>query len=198
MDSKATERRFIEMMSSWLASLPFDLKILYDAVDDENLDRKGRELIVGAIIYAISPNDAIADRHDSFASYCDDCILVRLALRQALDSDSHSEDAEYFKSRFPEFFEALPSELALCEKAMGELYHWLAAKLPTLSKLEYKGKSVSTYLDDEEAGEVLREDGLVFTTEYPVEEDTLGDKLKKASTILEALRRRRADEPGRG
>ena len=53
-----------------------------------NDDRVAREMAVGAIIYAISPNDAIADRHDTFVSYSDDCIVIRLALQPTLQDDS--------------------------------------------------------------------------------------------------------------
>lgn len=34
----------------------------------------------------------------------------------------------------------------------------------------------------------------MFRTEYPVDETTIGDKLKKAATIIDALKRARADE----
>jgi uncharacterized membrane protein YkvA (DUF1232 family) len=192
LDAKQAERRFIETMSSWLVSLPFDLKVLYDAADDENLDRSIRETAVGAVIYVISPNDFIADRYDSFASYCDDVIMVRIALQRALSRGG--EDAARFRSRFPEFFDDLPEELAVCEAVMGDLYPWLSSKVASLHKLEYKGKSVSSYLDDDEAGELLYEEGLGFSTEYPVEEEMLADRLKKASTILEVIRRRKAEE----
>ena len=50
------------------------------------------------------------------------------------------------------------------------------------------------YLDDDEAREQLFDDGLVFRTDYPVDEKTIGDKLKKAATILDVMKRRKADE----
>ena len=34
----------------------------------------------------------------------------------------------------------------------------------------------------------------MFRTDYPVDEKTIGDKLKKAQTVLEAMKRRKADE----
>ncbi len=196
MDAKQAERRFVETMRSWLVSLPFDLKVLYEAADDENLDRNIREMAIGAIIYAVSPNDFIADRHDSFVSYCDDVLMVRLALHQTLRDAG--EDADFFKSRFPEFFGELAADLAVCEAVMGDLYDWLRSKVPSLTKQEYKGKSVATFLDEDDAGELLYEDGLGFRSEYPVEEETLGDKFKKASTILEVIRRRKAEEARQG
>jgi hypothetical protein len=53
---------------------------------------------------------------------------------------------------------------------------------------------VQAYLDNDEAREALFDDGLVFRTDYPVDEKTIGDKLKKSATIVEALKRRKADD----
>ncbi len=192
MDAQSTERRFVEIISEWLISLPHDLKILFEAKDDENLDRSARELAVGTILYVISPNDLVADRHDNFTSYCDDAILVRMVLAQVVSDND--EDTEFFKSRFPDFFDDLEEELAICKNAMGELYEWLESKIPTLPKMEHKGKKVRDYITNDEDGETLFDEGLAFRTEYPVEEETLADKLKKASTVLEVIKRRKAEE----
>ncbi len=187
------EQRFVETMSSWLISLPHDLKVLYEAVDDENLNRSVRELAAGAIIYVVSPNDFIsADRYDSALSYCDDCLLLRLAAAEIGASDD--EDTEFFKSRFPEFFEPLAEELGICREAMGELFDWMKSKVAGLRALEYKGKKVTDFLDDEEAGGYLYEDGLEFRTEYDVDEDSLADSFKKASSAIALLQRRKDEE----
>lgn len=192
VDAKEQEQHFIELMRRWLISLPFDLKVLYEVADNENFDRAARELALGAIVYVISPNDFIADRHDSFVSYCDDCLILRLALQRALKDGG--DDADNVRSRFPEFFETLDAELETCKSMMADLYDWLDSKAADLATHEYKGKKVPVYLDDDEAGELLYEDGLGFTTEYPVEEETLEDKFKKASTILDIIRRRKTEE----
>jgi len=77
---------------------------------------------------------------------------------------------------------------------MGELMTWLEGKVTTLPGLEYKGKKVAKYLDDEAARELLFDDGLVFRTDYPVDEKTIADKLKKATTVTEVMKRRQAEE----
>ncbi len=169
------------------------MKILYEAAADENLPRPVRELVVGAIIYAVSPNDPISgDRREDFAGYADDCIMLRLALGQV--GKQKDEDSAFFRSRFAEFFEVLEGELAICKKAMGTLFNWLEDKLKVLTKLEYKGKKVKDYLDDEEARDLLYEDGLGFATDYPVDEEDLSDRFKKASTILDVIQRRKDEE----
>ncbi len=189
--SAAAESKFVELVRGWLVSLPHDLKIAFDAMDDENLPRTVREVAAGVVAYVVSPNDFIADRNDAVVSFADDALLLRLALTKALGT---GEDEDAFRGRFPELFESLDENLALCKTIMGELMTWLEGKVPTLPKLDYKGKKVTKYLDDEAAREQLFDDGLVFRTDYPVDEKTITDKLKKASTITEVMKRRKDEE----
>jgi len=160
-------------------------------MDDENLPRQVREVAAGVIGYVVSPNDFVSDRHDAVVSYADDAVLLRLALQKALGP---GEDEQTFRDRFPELFADLDANLTLCKSIMGELMTWLESKVATLPTLEYKGKKIAKYLDDEEAREQLFEDGLVFRTDYPVDEKTITDKLKKATTITEVMKRRQTEE----
>lgn len=187
----ATEAKFVELVRNWLVSLPHDLKIAFDAMDDENLPRPVREVAAGVVAYVVSPNDFISDRENAVVSYADDAVLLRLALQKALGK---GEDEEAFRQRFPELFDELEENLILCKAVMGDLMTWLESKVSTLPKLDYKGKKISKYLDDEEAREQLFDDGLVFRTDYPVDEKTIGDKLKKASTVTEVMKRRKQEE----
>jgi uncharacterized membrane protein YkvA (DUF1232 family) len=181
----------VELVRSWLVSLPHDLKIAFDAMDDENLPRPVREVAAGAVVYVISPNDSITDRNENVVSFADDALLLRLALQKAL---GNGEDELAFRERFPELFEGLDENLSVCKAVMGELMTWLEGKVMALPQLDYKGKKVAKYLDDDEAREQLFDDGLVFRTDYPVDEKTIADKLKKATTVTEAMRRRKAEE----
>ena len=187
----AAESKFVELVRGWLVSLPHDLKIAFDAMDDENLPRPVREVAAGVVVYVVSPNDFIADRNDAVVSYADDALLLRLALAKAL---GQGEDEQAFKDRFPELFEGLEENLTLCKDVMGDLMTWLESKLPTLPKLDYKGKKVAKYLEDADAREQLYDDGLVFRTDYPVDEKTIADKLKKAATVTEVMKRRKEEE----
>ena len=185
-------RRFVDTMRDWLISLPHDLKILYEASTDENLDRAARELATGAIIYVVSPSDFISSDRSDFSGYADDCLILRLALSRIVANKD--EDSQGFRDRFADFFASLPEELAVCKKAMDELYSWLDSLVDGLPRLEYKGKKVAVYLDDDEASEMLYEDGLAFATDYPVDEDDLADRFKKASTIIDVIQKRKGEE----
>lgn len=187
----ATEAKFVELVRNWLVSLPHDLKIAFDAMDDENLPRPVREVAAGVVAYVVSPNDFIQDRNDAVVSYADDAVLLRLALQKAL---GNGEDEDAFRQRFPELFEGLEDNLVLCKSVMGDLMTWLETKVAGLPKMDYKGKKVAKYLDDEEAREALFDDGIVFRTDYPVDEKTIADKLKKASTVTDVMRRKKAEE----
>jgi uncharacterized membrane protein YkvA (DUF1232 family) len=186
------ESKFVELVRSWLVSLPHDLKIAFDAMDDENLPRNVREIATGAAIYVVSPNDAAGtDRNDQVVSYADDAMLLRLALQNALGK---GEDEQTFRERFPELFDNLDEDLKICKTVMGDLMTWLEGKVPTLQKIEYKGRKAPAYLDNDEAREQLFDDGLVFRTDYPVDEKTIADKLKKASTVTDVMKRRKQEE----
>jgi uncharacterized membrane protein YkvA (DUF1232 family) len=187
------ESKFVELVRSWLVSLPHDLKIAFDAMDDENLPRTVREIATGVVIYVVSPNDSVSDRNEQVVSYADDAMLLRLALQKAIGAGA-GEDERAFRDRFPELFENLEDNLKLCKSVMGDLMTWLESKVGALKAIEYKGKKVQVYLDNDEAREALFDDGLVFRTDYPVDEKTIADKLKKATTVIEAVKRRKADE----
>lgn len=186
------EARFVELFKTWLVSLPHDLKIAIEAMDDENLPRSARELAVGAIMYVVSPNDFVSDRNEAVASYADDAILLRLALRAVVVDGG--EDGVAFRERFSELFDGLDEDLKVCRGLMGDLMTWLEGKVAGLRTQNYKGKKLALYLDNDEARETLYEDGLAFRTDYPVDDKIIGDKLKKASTVIDVMRRRKAEE----
>jgi uncharacterized membrane protein YkvA (DUF1232 family) len=146
------EARFVELFKTWLVSLPHDLKIAIEAMDDENLPRSARELAVGAIMYVVSPNDFVSDRNEAVASYADDAILLRLALRAVVVDGG--EDGVAFRERFSELFDGLDEDLKVCRGLMGDLMTWLEGKVAGLRTQNYKGKKLALYLDNEEAREI--------------------------------------------
>jgi uncharacterized membrane protein YkvA (DUF1232 family) len=182
-------RRFLSTISEWLLALPHDLKVLFEAKDDPNLDRDAREIAAGAILYILTP-DTSSD--EKFVGFADDAIILRAALRAIVDQGG--EAAPAFRERFEEYFANLDNELALCQQAMGDTYTWFAGKVAHLNRQVYKSKKVPVYIDDEESAELLYEDGLAFQTDYPLDESKLQMRLKRPETLLEPLRRKVAEE----
>ena len=91
----------------------------------------------------------------------------------------------------------LDAEVEACRPTLGDVFGWLAARVDTLRDQSYKGNKIGKYVEDDTLAEKLYEDGLAFATVYPVDEKRLADKFKKASTILEVIARRKAEEDNR-
>jgi hypothetical protein len=178
-------------MSGWLVSLPHDLRVLFEAKDEPNLERDARETAAGAILYVLNPESA----RDNFVEFADDAILLHLALKAI--AEKGGEGVEAFRERFEEHYSSLDEDLDVCRQAMGDTWEWLASKVDKLSKQVYRNKKVPQFIDDDESAEVLYEDSLAFATDYAVDEDKLGMRLKKAETLLDPLRRKAADEKKR-
>jgi uncharacterized membrane protein YkvA (DUF1232 family) len=187
-----SESKFVELVRNWLVALPHDIKTAYDALDDENLPRAARELAVGTIIYIVSPHDIISDRNDAIVSFVDDAMLLRLGLAKM--TAVAGDDGKEFRDRYPDLFATLEADWTICREVLGDLAPWLESKVATLKTIDYKGKKIAKFLDDADSREQLFEDGLVFRTDYPVDEKSIGDRLKKASTVTDALRRAKAEE----
>ena len=54
---KDIERTFLETISKALVSLPFDLKVLLEAVADPDLEHDVRELAAATVVHVITPKD---------------------------------------------------------------------------------------------------------------------------------------------
>ena len=186
------DRRYLTTVFGWLVSLPHDLKVLYEAKDEPNLDRAARELAAGAILYVLSPDTSGLE---NFVAFADDAILLREALRAV--AQRGGEGAGAFRERFADYYDTLDADLELCQSAMGDSYSWLSHKIDGLHKLVYKGKKVPQYIDDDDAAEELYEDGLAFATDYPIDEEKLEMLLKKPETLLEPLCKKAAAEKSR-
>jgi len=189
--AKDVEKRFLSMLTANLISLPFDLKVLYEAASDPNLERAAQETATGAIVYIISPNDIISDKNEAIG-YTDDVIILRLALKHILSVGG--PDSTGFHDRFAEVYDKLEEELGVYKEFLGELYDWLATKITALPKQIFRSKTVKDYLDDEEAQSFLYEEGLTFSTDYRITERTLEGRLKRTDHIVDLLKRRRSEE----
>jgi len=185
---KEAERPFLEKVGEYLLSLPFDLKILQEAVTDPDLERGAREIAAGTIIHTIAPQEG-----DGPVRYVDDVLLVRAALKRILaEGGEHATD---FAARFDgEVYGKLDHDLETFEAVLGDLWPWLTGKLEGFRKPPYKGKTPSQYVDDDEAASFLYEEGLEFQTNYNVTEDKVRNSVRRIDTILEQLNKRRTED----
>lgn len=187
---KDQERVFLEVYSKALVSLPFDVKVLLEAVSDADLEHQIRELAAAAVVHVITPKDGNVE---PFLRHAEDVILVRLALRRV--AAEGGEGAETFKSRFEENYARLDDELGAFERAFGaDVVTWLDGRWPALIKAVYSRKKISQFVDDEELGTFLYDEGLRFGTEYPISEKTLAARVKQAQPIVDHLVRKREQD----
>lgn len=179
---------FLSKVGEYLVSLPFDLKILQEAVAETELPRETRELAATVLINALNPQDGPSpDR------YLDDLFWLRMVLAEIARSSTAVDSG--FKTRFEDVFRALPNDLALFEQVLGrELWGWLHSRLSTMSRVALKGKRATQYVDDESSWDSLYEDGLDFQTHYEVTEERVQNRLRSPKQILEYLQRRYSDD----
>ena len=187
MMDKDFERGFLDTYSRALVSLPFDIKVLLEAVSDADLERSVREIAAAAAVHMINPKDGNVEPVVRFA---EDVVLLRLVFRRI--SRDGGADADVFKDRFPENFANLDEELALFEKAFGtDVVTWMDSRWPSLMKVVYAKKRIPQFVDDDEVATFLYDEGLRFATNYPVTEKFLAGKLKQGQTVVEHLQRKR-------
>ena len=185
MNETGVEKQFVERMRELLVSLPYDLKVLFEAMSDEDLSVETRQLAVRTVIYCLSLSDPIPGTL-GLIGFVDDVVTTRIALTkmQEIGGEAMGE----YPQRFPEQFDPLKSDVELIGAYLGNTVDWVHWRLDKMSGVKYKGKSVADYLDDEEAGQRLYEEGLAFTTDYEIDDDAAA-KLLSGKPVLEAFRR---------
>jgi uncharacterized membrane protein YkvA (DUF1232 family) len=189
--NQPVERQFLATTSEYLVSLPFDLKVLFEAKDDPDLDRKARETACGAILYVLSKPDVAGEKN--IIGFVDDVVVVRLALKSV--SDEGGEGAQAFRERFSEQYDRLDDVLQTFREFLGaDIFNWLAGKIDSLAKLSYRNTRVPAYIDDDEQAEELYEQGLTFQTDYEITDALLRDKFKQTKPVLEHLQKRKQEE----
>jgi hypothetical protein len=187
MESVKGEAHFLERVIEYLVSLPFDLKILQEAISDPDLDRKERQVLAGTVIHALSPKEG-----SDLLRYVEDALLVRAGLSRVVKDGS--EGGQAFRARFADVYDQLEGDLKLFEQVLGDLWPWLEGKLDGFARLQHRGKTTSQYVDDEEAASFLYEENEVFQTNYTVSEEQAKNRVRRLDQVLEVLHKRRADD----
>lgn len=181
------ERTFLETMAKALVSLPFDLKILLEAVADPDLERPVREMAAGTVVHVISPKDGNVEAPLRFA---EDVVQLRLATAKILAEGGESAPA--FRDRFAEDFSRFAEELALFRGVLGDdIVEWLDSRWGSFLKGVYAKKKISQFVDDEEVGTFLYDEGSKFGTLYPISEKSLAGRVKQAQPFVDHLARKR-------
>jgi hypothetical protein len=184
---KDIERRFLETLSRALVSLPFDVKVLLEAVSDPDLEHKVREIAAATVIHVIAPKEGNVDAP---VRHAEDVVLLRLALAKI--AAEGGEGASAFRDRFAENYGRLDDELALFRESLGQdVVAWLDSRWGSLLKSVYAKKKVPMFVDDEEVGTFLYDEGLRFGTEYPITEKSLAGRVKQAQPFVDHLSRKR-------
>ena len=186
---KDLERRFLETLSKGLVSLPFDLKVLLEAMSDSDLEQGVRELAAASVVHIISPKDGNVDPP---ARHAEDVVLLRLALAKIVADGG--QDAVVFRDRFAENYANLDDELAVFRAALGDLVDWLDGRWGTILRAVYAKKKIPMFVDDEEVGTFLYDEGSKFGTNYPISEKSLLGRLKQAQPIIDHLIRKREQD----
>ena len=173
-----------------LVSLPFDVKVLLEAVSDADLEHRVRELAASAVVHVITPKDGNVE-----AVHPPRRGRGPGAAGAAQDRPRRRRGAPAFKDRFDENYGRLDEEMAVFEKAFGaDVISWLDGKWPALRKAVYARKKIPQFVDDEEVGTFLYDEGLRFGTEYPITEKTLAGRVKQAQPIVDHLLRKREQD----
>jgi len=187
---KDNERAFLETMSKALVSLPFDLKVLLEAVADPDLERPVRELAAATVVHVITPKDGNVEAPIRFT---EDVIQLRLALKKI--AAEGGETAPAFRQRFAEDFDRFESELEVFRQVFGpETLSWLDSRWGALLKAVYGKKKIAMFVDDEEVGTFLYDEGLRFGTLYPITEKSLAGRVKQAQPFVDHLARKREQD----
>ncbi len=186
---KDLERTFLETLSKGLVSLPFDLKVLLEAMSDSDLDQGLREIAAASVVHIISPKEGNVDPP---ARHAEDVVLLRLALAKI--AAEGGEDAAVFRDRFAENYANLDEELGVFRAALGDLVDWMGSRWGTLLKAVYAKKKIPMFVDDEELGTFLYDEGSKFGTNYPISEKSLAGRLKQAQPIVDHLIRKREQD----
>lgn len=188
MDAKEVGSKFLARVCEYLVSLPFDLKILQEAVSDPDLERKARETAAGVLVHVLSRHEGAGPER-----YLEDVLLLRIALRRV--AAEGGDGAAAFTGRFADVYGTLEDDLQLFERFLGrELWAWLFARSGSFGRLLWKGKRPDAYVDDQEALDDLYEDGLTFQTNYDLTDAQVGNKLRRPEPLLDLLTRRHAED----
>ena len=97
-----------------------------------------------------------------------------------------------FRQRFEEDFGRFADDLQQFQKILGDdIVSWLDSRWGALLKGVYAKKKIQMFVDDEEVGTFLYDEGQRFGTLYPITEKSLAGRVKQAQPFVDHLARKR-------
>ena len=146
-----------------LVSLPFDLKFCSRRSPTPISSARCRELAAATVVHVITPKDGNVEAPLRFT---EDVVQVRLALAKV--AAEGGEGAPAFRERFAEDYARFDEELKLFRQTLGDdIVDWLDSRWGSLLKAVYP-RRIAMFVDDEEVGTFLYDEGLRFGTLYPI------------------------------
>src|SRR5688572_6901793 len=136
--SASVDSTLLERVSEYLLSLPYDLKILQEAITDPDLDKSVRLVAAGAVLPTLLPQAG----EPGPPRYAADVLSVRGALAEVGRGDR--EGAAGCRGRFAaEVYSRIDEDVKLFSSYLGAIWPWLTGKLTGFQKLALKGKKAT-------------------------------------------------------
>ena len=130
-------------------------------------------------MHVITPKDGNVEAPLRFT---EDVVQLRLALAKI--AAEGGEGAPAFRARFAEDYARFDEELALFRQTFGDdIVDWLDSRWGAMLKGVYAKKKIAMFVDDEEVGTFLYDEGLRFATLYPITEKSLAGPGQAGSAV---------------
>ena len=139
------KKRLEEFLYYNLNEIGDTVKLLFQFVDDADLEDDLRELSAGSLLYLLAIGDVIPDKFGTALSYLDDIIIAKLTIYEVLKELKRRE--LYYKEEYKELFGKVEKELKEIEEIFGkEILDWFRDWLKRLPNITYKGKKAGSII----------------------------------------------------
>lgn len=179
------KQEFVEFLSRSISEIPQDVKILFEMLDDAEFSNEARIRVAGAMLYLLAPGDLIPDTF-GLLGHADDSLILRLTMAATLKDAP--ERAEHYQGRYPEVFDTMEQDFAVCLGYLGEIFPWMEKHLEKLHKLEFKGKKAPIFIEDIEEGSWLYDEINEDLLDLEFDDDELNREMRRINRILPVLR----------
>lgn len=179
-----SQEAFADFMARAIVALPQDLNILLEMVDDGDLDEPLRMLAAGAVVYSLSPSDALPNSAGALG-YVDDALIVRMAMNEIVRRAE--ERGKAYRQKYAEVFDTLEADLAAARAFLGDAFLYFTSRMETISRDEYRGKRP---VDCVQNSAWLYDEVLEKNVEMEFDEEEVQRAVKKISTVLPRLKQK--------